>query len=132
MSIYPTYHNNGRALSVGDQTETPETVMDMPEIVAHYFEADGRNDADAVLSTFADGAVVEDENARHDGKDAIRHWWMAAKQASQYVAEPLDAKGSDDTVHVRARISGTFPGSPITLTHSFTLEDGKIVRLEIR
>ncbi len=106
--------------------------MDMPEIIARYFEADGRNDADAVLSTFADGAVVADENARHQGKDAIRHWWMTAKQASQYVAEPLDAKGNDDTVDVRAKVSGTFPGSPITLTHNFTLEDGKIVRLEIR
>lgn len=106
--------------------------MDMPEIIVRYFEADGRNDADAVLRTFADDAVVADENARHQGKDAIRRWWMAAKQASQYVAEPLDAKGNDDTVDVRAKVSGTFPGSPITLTHNFTLEDGKIVRLEIR
>jgi ketosteroid isomerase-like protein len=106
--------------------------MDMPEIVTQFFEADGRNDVDALLGTFANDAVVEDEHARHEGKDAIRRWWIAAKNASQYVAEPLDAKGDDDTVHVRARISGTFPGSPITLTHNFTLEDGKIVRLEIR
>ena len=35
--------------------------MDMPGIVNTYFDADRRNDADALLKTFAVEAVVEDE-----------------------------------------------------------------------
>jgi ketosteroid isomerase-like protein len=105
--------------------------MDLPAIIALYFDADGRGDADALLNTFAADAVVEDENARHEGEAAIRRWWTAAKEATQYIAEPLDAVRDGDVVHVRANIRGTFPGSPITLTHSFTVKDDKIVKLEI-
>lgn len=106
--------------------------MDMPRIVSMYFDADGRNDADALLQTLAVDAVVEDENARHQGTVAIRDWWLAAKKATQYLAEPLEYAVDGDTALVRARVSGKFPGSPVTLTHAFTIKDDRIVRLEIR
>lgn len=106
--------------------------MDMPNIVRLYFDAASRNDADALSNTFADDAVVEDERARHEGRAAIHRWWIAAKQASDFVTQPLEALGINDTVQVRALVSGSFPGSPVTLTHSFAVKDGKIVRLGIR
>jgi ketosteroid isomerase-like protein len=106
--------------------------MDMPDIVNMYFDADSRNDADALSETFAAEAVVEDEGARHQGVVAILKWWVAAKQAAQYVAEPLESTADGDKALVRAKVSGQFPGSPVTLTYSFTIKDGKVVRLEIR
>ncbi|WP_248448589.1 nuclear transport factor 2 family protein [Sinorhizobium meliloti] len=106
--------------------------MDMPDIVNRYFDADSRNDADALSETFAAEAVVEDEGARHQGVVAILKWWVAAKQAAQYVAEPLESTSDGDKALVRAKVSGQFPGSPVTLSYSFTIKDGKIVRLEIQ
>jgi ketosteroid isomerase-like protein len=106
--------------------------MDMPNIVTMYFDADRHNDADALLKTFADDAVVEDENARHQGSVAIRQWWLAAKKASQYVVEPLEATMDGDRAFIRVRVSGQFPGSPLMLTHAFTIRGNRIIRLKIR
>ena len=106
--------------------------MDMPPIVDMYFDADSRNDADALLQTLAVDAVVEDENARHQGAVAIREWWLAAKKATQYLADPLESTVDGGKALVRARVSGQFPGSPVMLTHAFTIKDDRIVRLEIR
>jgi hypothetical protein len=106
--------------------------MDMPGIVNLYFEADRRNDADALLEAFAVEAVVKDEGARHKGIAAIRDWWMAAKGTAQYVAEPMETTVEDGRTLVRARVSGQFPGSPVTLAYAFTIKDDRIVDLEIR
>ncbi|CDZ63561.1 nuclear transport factor 2 family protein [Neorhizobium galegae] len=106
--------------------------MDMPSIVNMYFDADSRNDADTLLKTLGADAVVEDENARHQGIVAVREWWVAAKKATQYRAEPVESTVDGDKTLVRARVSGQFPGSPVMLTHAFTIKDDRIVRLEIR
>ena len=49
----------------------------------------------------------------------------------RYVSEPLAASVEENTVTVRARLTGDFPGSPVELNQVFTLEGGKIVSLEI-
>lgn len=105
--------------------------MDMPHPVYMYFDADSRNDVDALLKTLAADAVVEDENAHHQGSDAIREWWMKAKKATQYVAEPIEVRVDGNKAVVRASVSGQFRGSPVMLTHAFTLKEDRIVRLEI-
>jgi ketosteroid isomerase-like protein len=104
----------------------------MPGIVTMYFDADRRNDAEALLNTLAADAVVEDENARHQGSVAIRQWWLSAKKATQYIAEPLESTVDGDKAFVRASVSGQFTASPVVLTHAFTIKNEKIVRLEIR
>lgn len=106
--------------------------MDMPEIVNMFFEADSQNDAEALSKTFALDAVVEDEGARHDGRAAIREWWLAAKKAAQFFTEPLESTSDGAMTFVRARVSGQFPGSPVTLAYAFTLKDGAITSLEIK
>lgn len=106
--------------------------MDMPGIVNMYFDADSRNDADALSKTFAVEAVVEDEGARHHGVSAIREWWIAAKKAAQYVAEPFETTVDGDSALVHAKVSGQFPGSPVTVAYSFVIKDDKILRLEIQ
>lgn len=106
--------------------------MDMPDIVTAYFEADRRNDPDALVAAFAADAVVEDEGARHEGGRAIRSWWVAAKDEFHHVAEPIESTAAGDQVSVRARVSGDFPNSPATLDFSFTVKDGRIAALEIK
>lgn len=99
--------------------------------MSKYFDADSRNDRNALSTTFAADAVVEDEEARHEGAAEIQGWWVAAKKAAQYVAEPSEAAINGDKTLVRAKVSGEFPGSPASLTYAFTTKDGKIETLEI-
>ncbi len=105
--------------------------MDIPTVVDAYFEADKGDDADALVSLFLPNARVNDESARHQGREAIRAWWQAAKEKYRHVAEPVDAAGNDTEVRVRARVSGQFPNSPVTLQFVFTIEKGKIAELSI-
>ncbi|QIB33161.1 nuclear transport factor 2 family protein [Ancylobacter pratisalsi] len=105
--------------------------MDMPESVKAYFDAERRNDPDALVAAFAAGAAVRDEGAVHEGIPAIRSWWVAAKKKTHHVTAPIEMSGSGDKVSVCALVSGDFPNSPVTLDFAFTLEQGKIVELEI-
>lgn len=105
--------------------------MDMPEPVKAYFDADRRNDADALAAVFSADAVVKDEGAVHQGVGAIRSWWTAAKEKTPHVTAPIELAGGGDKVRVRAVVSGDFPNSPATLDFAFTLRQGKIVELAI-
>jgi hypothetical protein len=43
----------------------------------------------------------------------------------------LECTVDGDKALLRAKVSGQFPGSPVMLTHAFTIKDDRIVRLEI-
>lgn len=129
MSVYPTYPHDRRALTYGQIRR--RSTKDTLGIIKRYFDTHSRNDVDALLKTLAVEAVIEEERARHQGTVAIRQWWMAAKKATQYLADPVESKVDGDKGLVRASVSGQFPGSPVMLTHTFTIKDDKIVRLEI-
>lgn len=106
--------------------------MDMPNSVKAYFDADRGNDPNVLGNVFSADAVVEDEGARHEGISAIRAWWVAAKEKFSHVAEPIETTAMGDTVSVRAKVTGQFPNSPVTLEFSFITKDDKIVALRIR
>lgn len=103
----------------------------MPASVHAYFDADRRGDVDALVAAFSTAAEVRDEGARRQGRENIRAWWVAAKEASQHVTEPVEATTVGDVTSISARVSGTFPGSPIMLRFDFTIDRGEITRLEI-
>ncbi|WP_376984373.1 nuclear transport factor 2 family protein [Bosea sp. R86505] len=105
--------------------------MDLPNCIKAYFEADSRNDVEALMATLSPGAIVEDERQRHAGLDAIRAWWMEAKQKTPHVNAPIDVTTTGDVTQVRTRVSGDFPGSPVTLLFTFTVANDAIARLEI-
>jgi hypothetical protein len=105
--------------------------MDLPESVKAYFDADQGGGPEALKSALLEDAVVRDENTRREGLAAIREWWTASKQKYQHTVMPLETRGTGDLVSVCAVVTGKFPGSPATLTYSFTLRDEKIAALEI-
>jgi hypothetical protein len=47
------------------------------------------------------------------------------------VIEPLDASVSGNSVKLRTRLTGDFPGSPADLDFKFMLANDKIASLEI-
>lgn len=105
--------------------------MNLPSPIQAYFDADRRRDADALAQAFAPGAVVVDEGHSYGGREAIAAWWRAAQDQYQPVTELLSTDAAGEATQVRARVSGTFPGSPITLTFQFQVSAGEIARLEV-
>ena len=104
----------------------------MPPALAAYFSAEDTADIDALERCFVRDAVVQDEGQVVRGLAAIKAWKLAAQAKYQYRVEPLSASCEGATATVLARLAGSFPGSPIDLTYSFDLVDGKIARLAIR
>jgi hypothetical protein len=104
--------------------------LTLPEPIAAYFAAD-RRDGAAVASCFTKDGVVIDEGRTHTGLAAIEAWKTAASNRFAYVAEPVELEKKDRKYIVASRVTGDFPGSPVDLRYSFTLERGMVASLEI-
>jgi len=50
----------------------------------------------------------------------------------QHTLEPVAASARGGKIVVSTKLTGNFPGSPVTLDFVFTLEGGKIAALEIK
>jgi len=105
--------------------------LDLPRPVASYLAAETARDPDMLARCFADDALVHDEDHDYRGLDAIRSWKREVQAKYQYVMEPLGASVSEETVRLRVRLTGNFPGSPAEVTFTFTLANDKITALEI-
>lgn len=105
--------------------------LNVPHVVAEYLEAERSKDARRLSLCFAENGLVRDEGKERRGRAAIRQWKEEADAKYRYVSEPLVASAHQDTVTVRARLTGDFPGSPVELSQVFTIDEGKIVSLEI-
>jgi hypothetical protein len=88
-------------------------------------------DLGALSECFASDATVRDESHTYEGLAAIKEWMAATKKKYNHTVAPVEIIRWDGKIVLRARLSGNFPGSPVTLEFSFVLEDGKIVSLEI-
>lgn len=106
-------------------------MMKLPSPIEAYFAANARLDAEAMLAPFAADAVVRDEGLTHRGSAEIGAWIRDASVAASAVADPKTASFVDDVHRVTARVSGSFPGSPIELPLRFRLRDDRIAELEI-
>lgn len=105
----------------------------LPPVIETYFRTANAHDAQAVADCFAPDAIVVDEQREIRGPDAIRRWKEASNAQYAPHMEPLALHEEAETGRtiVTASISGTFPGSPVDLKFAFTLEQGRIARLEI-
>ena len=104
----------------------------LPAPLESYFASGNAHDASAIDKCFAANAMVRDEGRTIKGTAAIKAWRVEIGEKYQHSVEPLAVSTRDGRVVVAAKVSGNFPGSPITLDHIFEIEDGKIVSLEIR
>ena len=104
--------------------------LNLPEPIVAYFKADQR-DGEAVARCFTKQAVVKDEGQTHYGPEAIKAWKTAASARYSYISEPIAVEQKDGRYIVTSRLTGSFPGSPVDLHYTFSLERGKIAFLEI-
>ena len=107
-------------------------IMTLPRPVAAYFAAEKNKDADAVALCFVADGVVRDEGQTARGLPAIKEWNAEARKKYNHTVEPLDSVLREGKIVVKARVSGNFPNSPLTLEHIFELGGDKIASLEIR
>jgi hypothetical protein len=96
-----------------------------------YFASESDPGVAALETIFAPDAAVMDEGTTHSGIEAIKAWKTAAKQKYEYSVEPFDSHVSDTGIVVKARLTGTFPGSPVVVAYTFGVQRGKIQTLEI-
>lgn len=106
-------------------------MSDLPKPVAAYIAASNDHDADACAACFTDAAVVQDEGREMRGVAAIREWMDTAIKKYRHTVAPIEVAHREGKAVLKAKLTGNFPGSPVTLEFSFVLEDGKIVSLEI-
>jgi hypothetical protein len=112
---------------------THNDTVSLPPVVAGHIDAVNAHDEDAIVATFADGALVNDAHREFWGSEAIRRWVareMTGDQVTIDVTEVIDHHG--DTI-VRGRYDGTFDKTnlpeELILTNYFTVRGGKIVSL---
>ena len=105
--------------------------MHLPPAIDLYVKAENAGDVEALSECFAADAMVRDERHTYEGLAAIKKWKAETKKRYNHTVEPLEVAERDGKTVVKARLTGTFPGSPITVEFSFVLEDGKIASLEI-
>jgi hypothetical protein len=99
--------------------------------IANYIAAANTQDIEAVTACFTDRAVVHDEKQDRQGIAAIRKWAEEVSAKYRPTVEVLGVTRTDRTTVIAGRVSGDFPNSPLELRYAFTLNGGKIERLEI-
>src|SRR5436190_18523637 len=103
----------------------------IPETIETYFRASNADDIDGLVSCFLTDAIVIDENETHRGAAAIKDWSINVRKKYEFKAEVLRAIQKPGAVVVTAKLSGTFPGSPVDLDFKFALKGNQISSLEI-
>jgi len=105
--------------------------IELPDVIATYFAADKKGNAQALSECFTQDAVVTDEGNTWTGRDAIRQWMANASTKYTYTVEPFALAEDGDRTVVTSHLVGNFPGSPVDLRYFFVLRDGRIAELEI-
>jgi hypothetical protein len=103
----------------------------LPSVLERYFAAINDHDVEGMLEVFSARAIVKDEGRAHRGAVAIRKWMTEAIEKYDFKVEPTGVADRGGKTAVTGLTSGTFPGSPVSLRYKFTLDDDKVVHLEI-
>jgi hypothetical protein len=105
--------------------------MKLPPVIQRYVDASNAHNVESILGCFADDAIVRDENATHRGKNDIERWLVTTIEKYKFQFKPLSADERDNQTVVTVEVSGTFPGSPISLDYHFTIANDKLASLTI-
>ena len=100
-------------------------------IIQSYVDASNAHDVKSILACFADDAVVRDENATRRGKIDIERWASETIDKYKFHFRPLSAEHRADETVVSMEVSGSVPGSPVTLDYRFSVVNEKISSLII-
>lgn len=104
----------------------------LPRPIDTFVRAENSGDVESIAACFVPYATVRDEGNYYEGLPAIKAWKARANKKYNHTVTPLEISTSDGTTTLKARLSGTFPGSPVTADFHFALVDDRIASLQIR
>lgn len=104
----------------------------LPNPIETFVRAENSGDVESMSECFAPYATVRDEGHYYEGLPAIKSWQAMSRKKYHHTLTPLEIRTSDGTTTLKAELSGTFPGSPITADFHFALVDDRIASLQIR
>lgn len=103
--------------------------MNLPKVVEEFVKAKNSFDSAAFAECFSETAIVFDEGKTHTSKKEIEQWIDNSNKQYQDTLEPIDYDEKQDILF--AKVTGTFPQSPVVLKFQFTINDGKIQNLKV-
>ncbi|MDW9379483.1 nuclear transport factor 2 family protein [Chryseobacterium sp. JV558] len=103
--------------------------MNLPKVITELVKTQNNFDSAAYAQCFTETAVVFDEGKTHNGKAEIEQWIDKSNKEYKATMEPIDYDEKENILS--AKISGSFPGSPIILKFNFDIVDGKIQQLKV-
>lgn len=113
------------------RTKQPE----LSDAVEAYVRATNSFDLDALLATFAENAVVNDQLQEHWGREAIRKWAAHDIVGARVTMCVVNAVKNNGNVVVTAKVDGDYDKrglpDPLVLTFYFSTVRGKIVQLVV-
>jgi hypothetical protein len=109
------------------------TTVQLQGVIADHFAAVNAFDTDAMLATFADDALVNDNHREFWGTDRIRQWVAAEMVGDRVTIAPVQAFEHHGMAIVRGRYDGDYDkaGLPdeLIMTNYFTIDNDKIASL---
>jgi hypothetical protein len=105
--------------------------IQLPAPIEQYIQIANSGTPEAAPQCFAADAIVRDEGQTYEGVAAIKNWMAATKKKYGHTVTPLELAERGGQSVLKARLAGSFPGSPITVDFKFVLAAGKIRALEI-
>ena len=103
--------------------------MNLPQVIAELVKTQNNFDSVSYAGCFTETAVVFDEGKTHNGRKEIENWIEKANKKYRATMEPLEYSEINQTL--KTKVTGTFPGSPITMTYHYEFKDGLIHSLKI-
>jgi len=106
--------------------------MEVPAVINQLITAQEQRDSAKYIACFTDTATVHDEGKTHTGKAEIRRWNEKTTLEYNMVWSPKAFEATDNGGILTTAVSGTFPGSPITMQFHFEIENGLIQSITMK
>src|SRR4051812_48307913 len=106
--------------------------LPLPKPIEVFMSSENTHNTDALAECFASDATVQDQGQTLKGLDAIKAWRLETAKKYRHTLEPVAASARRGKTVVSTKLTGNFPGSPVTVDFVFTIEGGKISALEIK
>jgi hypothetical protein len=109
------------------------TTVQLPAVIADHIAAVNAFDTEAIVATFADDALVNDNHREFWGADRIRDWVAAEMVGDHVTIAPVQAFEHHGMAIVRGRYDGDYDkaGLPdeLIMTNYFTVDNDRIASL---
>ena len=97
----------------------------LPPLLADYFTTEDRSQ---IASLFSPNASVHDEGQWHRGAAAVAAWLASVEERYHPRYQVNEVRREDDRTIVTFEVSGTFRGSPATLSQAFTFGPDALIK----